>query len=257
MSESYRRIVLKFGTGILTQANGSALDLQQIKGLTDAVAELVHAGNECILVSSGAVAAGMSVLGLTERSNDLPTKQACAAIGQSKLMQQYEHHFFQHQLSVAQLLLTHQDVDSRTRYNNARNTLDRLLFARNVVPIINENDSVAVEELKFGDNDHLSAEVAMLAGADLLVLLTSADGLTTNGQPTGEVIPEVIDVDSVMGLASEGKGRLSVGGMVTKLQAVKTAVEAGIQTVIANGRKPELIQQLVAGGLVGTRFLPK
>jgi glutamate 5-kinase len=256
MAAQHLRIVLKFGSGILARADGTALDLPQFKRLTAAVAGLSKAGHECIVVSSGAVAAGLSVLGLKERSSDTPTIQACAAIGQSRLMRQYETHFHRYDLAVAQLLLTHQDIDSRIRLKNAKATLNRLIAAKNIIPIINENDSVAVEELRVGDNDRLSAEVAILAEADLLILLTSVDGLSKNG-PGGEVIPLVKNVDSVMALATDDKGRFSVGGMVTKLQAVKTAVEAGITTVIANGRKGELIEKIVKGELIGTRFVAK
>src|SRR5271155_1448442 len=183
-------------------------------------------------------------MGLPERPKDLPSIQACAAIGQSRLMRLYETSFQRHGLHVAQLLLSHQDIDSRTRYQNARNTLERLLRFGNVVPIINENDSVAVEELKFGDNDRLSAEVAILAEADMLILLTSVDGLLDK---KGRLVPVVHDVRKVESLARVEKGRFSVGGMVSKLQAVKIAVEAGVQAAIANGRTPGQIAALVNG----------
>ena len=160
-----RRIVLKFGSGTLTRPNAPGLDLKQFARLSAEMAALIQRGNECVTVTSGAVAAGMGVLSLTERPTNLATAQASAAVGQSKLMRAYETAFGRYNLNVAQLLLTHSDLDSRIRRENARNTLERLLAARNVIPIINENDSVAVEELKFGDNDRLSAEVAMLAGA--------------------------------------------------------------------------------------------
>ncbi len=251
MTRKSRRIVLKFGTGILTQPEANTLDRDQITRLSAEVAAVVHAGHECLLVSSGAVGAGLMTLGLTERPGDLAGIQACAAVGQSKLMNLYEMAFAGHQLHVAQLLLTYGDLDSRKSYVNAGNTLNRLLSEGNVVPIINENDSVAVEELRFGDNDRLSAEVAMLAGADLLILLTTADGLL-NG---GEVIREVRDIDEVMDCVEPTKGKLSVGGMASKLQAVKMAVEAGIPTVIASGRTPGLIPAILAGEPVGTRFL--
>ncbi|RYD77208.1 MAG: glutamate 5-kinase, partial [Verrucomicrobiaceae bacterium] len=190
------RIVLKFGSGILANTQGNTLDENQFSRLTTEVAALVAAGHECLVVSSGAVAAGLSALGLEARPDSLSARQACAAVGQSKLMQAYATLFEQHGLSVAQLLLTHGDLDSRTRYSNARNTLERLFDRRRVVPIINENDSVAVEELKFGDNDRLSAEVAMLAKADLLILLTSVDGLLDQN---GQLVPRVEDVDAVSG----------------------------------------------------------
>lgn len=249
-----RRIVIKLGTGLLTEPNGAALDVPQFERLCAEIAALVAAGAECLVVSSGAVGAGMMVLGLTERTGDIPTKQACAAIGQSRLMRQYETHFAAHGLAVAQLLLTHGDLDSRARYANAANTLNRLLAHRGIVPIINENDSVAIEELRFGDNDRLSAEVAILAGAGLLIILTSAEGLTRDGEGTGEPIPFVDNVDDVMHLASERRGPLSTGGMGSKLQAVKLAVEAGIPTIIANGRAAGLLGRIVAGEPVGTRF---
>ncbi len=247
-----RRLVLKFGTGILTQPEASTLDQGQIDRLSAEVAAAVGAGVECVLVSSGAVGAGLMTLGLSERPGDLAGVQACAAVGQCKLMQLYETAFMAHGLHVAQLLLTHGDLDSRTRRANVTNTLDRLLTQRGVVPIINENDSVAVEELRFGDNDRLSAEVAMLAGADLLILLTSAEGLL-NGS---EVVPEVRDIDAVLDYAQPTKGRFGTGGMVSKLQSVKTALGAGIPAVIANGRRPGAVAAILAGEAVGTYFHP-
>ena len=246
-----RRIVVKFGTGILTRPKGDSLDIRQFKRLTSDLANLVLAGNQCLIVSSGAVGAGLAAMGLKARPEDLPTIQACAAVGQSKLMRLYETMFAAHGLNVAQLLLTHGDLDSRMRLRNARNTLDRLLQRPGIIPIINENDSVAVEELRFGDNDKLSAEVAMLARADLLVILTSVDGLLDGA---GKTIPLVEDIDSVAGLAHEGKGKFSVGGMVSKLQAVKMAVDAGIPTVVGNGRRPGQLRAIAAGKPAGTRF---
>src|SRR5256714_6035690 len=230
-----KRIVLKFGSGILTHANTARLDPEQISRLTAEVAALIQRGHQCITVTSGAVAAGMGALSLAQRPRDLATCQASAAVGQSKLMRAYETDFARYKLNVAQLLLTHSDLDSRIRRANAKNTLERLLAAGNIVPIINENDSVAVEELRFGDNDRLSAEVAMLAGADLLMILTQVDGLMDQ---QGQVIRRVHDVDRVKNLATDSKARFGVGGMITKLEAVKMAVEAGIPTVIMNGRQP-------------------
>src|SRR5438046_1395135 len=216
-----KRIVLKFGSGILTSEKSARLDPKQISRLTAEVAALIRAGHECIAVTSGAVAAGMAALSLKERPLDLATAQASAAVGQSKLMRAYETAFARYKLNVAQLLLTHSDLDSRIRRANAKNTLERLLAAGNIVPIINENDSVAVEELRFGDNDRLSAEVATLAGADLLMILTGVDGLMDQA---GNVIPRVRDVDRVKNFATESKGKFSQGGMISKLEAVKMAV---------------------------------
>ena len=249
-----RRIVLKFGSGILTCPNASGLDVKQFLRISAEVASLIHAGHQCVTVTSGAVAAGISTLSLTERPTDLATAQASAAIGQSKLMRAWETAFARYYLNVAQLLLTYSDLDSYVRRANAGNTLERLLAAKNVVPIINENDSVATEELSFGDNDRLSAQVATLAGADLLIILTQVDGLLDGN---GKVIPMVRDIDKVKGLANDNKGRFSRGGMVSKLEAVRMAVDAGITTVIMNGRDPERIPAVVAGDAVGTRFLPR
>jgi glutamate 5-kinase len=251
MSDKRKRIVIKFGTGILTKSSGNALNPGQLRRLTTEVAEVVRAGHQCLLVSSGAVGAGLMLMGLSERPKDLPSIQACAAIGQSRLMRLYETLFQRHGLHVAQLLLSHQDIDSRTRYQNARNTLERLLRFQNVVPIINENDSVAVEELRFGDNDKLSAEVAVLAEADLLLILTSVRGLLDE---QNRLISKVSDVDAVLHLASEKIGAYSTGGMVTKLQAAKMAFQAGIPAVIASGFDPGVISAAVRGKPVGTYF---
>ena len=239
-----QRIVLKFGSGTLTRHHAAGLDLKQFARLSAEVAALMQRGHQCVTVTSGAVAAGTSVLDLKERPSDLATAQASAAIGQSKLMRAYETAFGRYKLNVAQLLLTHSDLDSRTRRANAGNTLERLLAAGNVVPIINENDSVATEELSFGDNDRLSAEVAMLAGADLLIILTQVDGLLDEN---GQVIPLVRDIDQVKKLANGEKGRFSRGGMISKLEAVRMAVDAGITTVIMNGRRPDRIAAVDRG----------
>jgi glutamate 5-kinase len=246
-----KRIVLKFGSGILAGPRGNALDDKQFHRLTAEVAQLVRGGCKCIIVSSGAVAAGMRVVGLKERPPDLTTGQACAAVGQSKLMQLYTSMFAKNRLNVAQLLLTHSDLDSRTRHRNAKNTLQRLLECKHVVPIINENDSVAVEELRFGDNDRLSAEVAVLAEAELLIILTSVDGLMDHA---GRRIPIIADVADAARFIRKEKGRFSVGGMVSKLDAVRLATAAGIPAVIANGRRAGVIPRIAAGERVGTRF---
>ncbi len=249
-----RRIVLKFGSGTLTRTNAPGLDLKQFARLSAEVAALMLHGHQCVTVTSGAVAAGSSVLSVAERPKDLATAQASAAIGQSKLMRAYETAFGRYKLNVAQLLLTHSDLDSYIRRANAGNTLERLLAAGNVLPIINENDSVATEELSFGDNDRLSAEVAMLAGADLLIILTQVEGLLDTN---GKLIPLVRDIERAKKLANGSKGRFGVGGMISKLEAVKMAVDAGIATIIINGRRPDLIGAVVAGERAGTRFLAR
>jgi len=247
-----KRIVLKFGSGILATPKGTNLDRRQFARLAGEVAVLVCSGHEVIIVSSGAVAAGLGALGLKERPEDLAARQACAAVGQGRLMACYTEHFAKHGLTVAQLLLTHADLDSRIAYSNIRNTVGRLL-ANRIVPIVNENDTVAVEELKFGDNDRLSADVAILAEANLLVMLTSVDGVL---DAKGRALSRVDDVDSVAKFVRKEKGRLSVGGMSTKLQAVRAAVEAGIPAVVANGRKSGQIVRAAAGKPAGTYFPP-
>ena len=254
MSKRSQRIVLKFGSGILASDQGIGLSRRQIARLAREVGALVRAGHECVIVSSGAIAAGLSTLGLNAKPRELAGKQACAAVGQSQLMHAYASAFAKQKLAVAQLLLTHNDLDSRTRHHNARNTLTHLLSRGNVVPIINENDSVAVEELNFGDNDRLSAEVAILIDAHLLIILTSVDGLQ---DAQGKIVPLVQDFSAVSGLVRSDKGHVSTGGMVTKLQAAQLAVKAGIPVNIASGRKAGLVYAIVAGKRVGTYFPAK
>jgi glutamate 5-kinase len=245
------RIVLKFGTGVLSRSAGSALDGKQIRRFSSEIAALIRAGHSCVVVSSAAIAAGVHALGLTRRPDDLPGKQACAAAGQPELMRLYATSFAKHSLKVAQLLLTHDDIDSRMRRQNARNTLDRLAEPGNVVSIINENDSVALEEIRFGDNDRLSAEVAHLVEADLLLLMTSADGLADS---EGKRIPRAANVAEVFQYVRPDKGEMSVGGMRAKLQAVDYAVRHGIPTWILDGRTPGQIGAALEGGDVGTHF---
>jgi glutamate 5-kinase len=254
MATVSKRIVLKFGSGILANARGTTLDDRQFRRLCAEIAGLVKQGHECVVVSSGAVAAGLSVLGLKDRPESLAARQACAAIGQTKLMESYAEHFATHGLHVAQLLLTYDDLDSRISYQNVRNTLAHIFKRKTVVPIINENDTVAVEELRFGDNDKLSAEVAVLVEADILILLTSVDGLLDKA---GKIVRVVDDIERVTGLVRNERGKFSVGGMESKLQAVKVAVDAGISTFIAGGRNAGRIPAIVAGKRAGTRFVAK
>ncbi len=245
-----KRIVVKLGTGILARPNGLTLDAGQFRRLTAEFAELTSLGHSVIVVSSGAITAGLGVLGLDQRPVDLPGKQAAAAAGQPLLIRTFDACLQRHGLHAAQLLLTHDDIDSRRRRANARNTLERLLAARTVIPIINENDSVAVEELNFGDNDRLSAEVALLFEADLLVILTSSDGVLDRGRR----VPLIRKIDEAFGLVLPEKGANSVGGMGAKLSAVRIAIEGGIGTVIADGRRAGQVLMAVAGADAGTRF---
>lgn len=244
-----QRIVIKFGSGILAGQKGNSLDRKQFRRLTTDVAALVKAGHECVVVSSGAVAAGLDALGLEKRPGDVASRQACAAVGQSRLMHLYQQEFAKHGLIVAQLLLTHSDLDSRIRHVNACNTLERLLENRAIVPVINENDSVAVEELKFGDNDRLSAEVALIVRADRLIMLTSVDGLLDG---SGKLVTRIDDFAGAGELVRAETGTHSVGGMVTKLQAAQIASDGGVNVVIANGRKPGVLAALARGAKIGT-----
>ena len=248
-----KRIIVKFGSGILATQRGIGLDQRQFARLAREVSLLAKAGHEVAVVSSGAVAAGLDALGLKARPDDLAARQACAAVGQGRLMACYTGHFVKHGYTVAQILLTHGDLDSRIAYANVRTTLDRLLGS-GVIPIINENDTVAVEELKFGDNDRLSAEVALLADADLLILLTSVEGLLDS---KGKLIPRVDDFEKVAKFVRDEKGRLSVGGMASKLHAVQIAVHAGIPTVIASGWTAGPMLRAAEGKPAGTYFPPQ
>lgn len=246
-----KRIVVKLGTGILAKPGGRSLDTRQFQRLCTQFAALVKEGHSVVIVSSGAVTAGVGALGLPERPSDLHGKQACASVGQPLLVREFDRNFTRHGLHAAQLLVTHDDIDSRSRRTNARNTLERLLSTKTVVPIFNENDSVAVEELNFGDNDRLSAEIALLARADLLVILTSADGVLDGKRNR---VPLIRDIDSAFGLVLPEKGANSVGGMAAKLTAVKIAVTGGVETVIADGRRDGVVTDAARGNDVGTRF---
>ena len=252
---SPQRVVIKFGSGILTRPDTAALDESQFARLTQAIAILKQQGHEVIVVTSGAVAAGLNVLGFTRRPQETSLLQACAAVGQTRLMHKYETLLGACGLHVGQLLVTHEDFLDPTRRANLENTLRSLLERQNIVPVINENDSVATEELRFGDNDALSASVAVLARASLLILLTSVDGLLPPGEHQS-IVERVTDISAVFGFARNDKGEFSVGGMASKLKAVERAVSAGIETLIANGRRAEQIPDLVAGAGIATRFAP-
>lgn len=250
-----KRVLLKFGSGILTRTDRAEMDEEQVCKLVQAIAELKRRGHEVVVVSSGAVSSGLKAMGFKERPHDMVTLQACAAVGQTTLMHTYQSYLRGHGLHVGQLLLTHADLESEERAERVKATLLRLLDCTNVIPIINENDSVAVEELRFGDNDKLSARVALLWGADLLILLTSVPGLMNLKDVSGpDIIPVVPDVDEVFHHAEESTGIFSVGGMNSKLKAVKDAVEGGIECAIASGRHPEQIADIVDGSGTCTRF---
>jgi glutamate 5-kinase len=244
--------VVKVGTGVLTRSEDGTLDGGALVRLVTALASVLDRGHRCILVSSGAVGSGVSSFRLDGYPQDIVTRQACAAVGQAKLMQSYGGLFANFNITVAQVLLTADDL--RARANHITSTLHRLLDEPRIIPIINENDSVAIEELKFGDNDELSSRVAALIGAKRLILLTSAEGLLAPGADTP--IPEVTNIDEVFSFVRDSQGRFSIGGMASKLNAVKYAVDQGIETWIANGRKPERIEEIVTGRGIGTKFIP-
>jgi glutamate 5-kinase len=251
------RMVVKLGTGVLTDAS-KQLDLAQIRQLVAQVAGQRAAGREVVLVSSGAVGAGMGVLGFEKRPTELGQLQACAAVGQSRLMATYEKLFAKFGLSVAQVLLTHDDLEHHERHLNARNTLVTLL-RHGVVPIINENDAVSFTELKFGDNDQLSALVAALLPADLLVVLTTVDGVIENfGRPEARRRPTIESIDAVVEeMAGGTTSATAVGGMTSKIQAAKVVMRAGIPLVIGPGRSKTVLQRIVAGEDEGTLFVPQ
>ena len=255
---SPRRIVVKVGSGVLSRG-GIGLHRETIQALATSLARLHAQGVEAILVSSGAILAGMEALGLTERPRELPLKQAAAAVGQSHLMRAYEEAFQPCGLRVAQILLTQEDLRHRGRYLNARNTLFTLL-GLHVLPIVNENDTVAVREIQFGDNDTLSALVAHLAEADLLVILTDTDGVFTadpHRDPSARLIPLVRPQDAISSFCAEDTGSAaSIGGMTSKVRAAHRAAVAGIPTVVASGRTPESVEAILRGEEVGTLFLP-
>jgi glutamate 5-kinase len=251
------RIVVKLGTGVLTDSRKQP-DLAQMEQLAAQIAAQRKAGKDVVVVSSGAVGAGMGVLGLAKRPNDLAELQACAAVGQSRLMAIYEKLLAQFDLRVAQVLLTHDDLQHHERHLNARNTLVTLL-AHGVVPIINENDAISFTELKFGDNDKLSALVASLLPADLLIILTTVDGVIENfGKANPRTIPTIESIDAqIESLAGGTDSATAVGGMASKVEAAKIVVRSGIPLVIASGRKKQALARVVAGEAEGTLFVPQ
>jgi glutamate 5-kinase len=252
------RIVVKLGTGVLTDARKQP-DLTQMEQLVSQIAAQRRAGKEMAIVTSGAVGAGMGALGYAKRPTHLAELQACAAVGQSRLMATYEQLFARFGLQVAQVLLTHDDLEHHDRHLNARNTLITLLGRGEVVPIINENDAVSVTELKFGDNDQLSALVASLLPADLLVILTTVEGVMEGfGGPNARVLRTVEDIsETVERMAGGTQSETAVGGMASKIQAAKIVIRSGIPLVIAPGRKKDTLANILAGKEEGTIFLPR
>ncbi len=251
------RIVVKIGTSTLTHATGH-LNIRRVAELCQVISDIKNAGNEIILVSSGAIGMGVGKLGLRQRPTDMPTKQAAASVGQCELMYTYDKLFGEYHHTVAQLLITGEDVASETRHANFSNTLNRLLEL-DALPIINENDTVATEEIVIGDNDTLAAIVAKSVNAELLVLLSDINGLYTTDprkNPNARLIPTITCLDeSIRALAGDSGSSQGTGGMITKLQAAEICMGCGCDMVIANGNEPNHLYEILEGREVGTRFL--
>ena len=257
------RITVKVGTSTLAHATGR-LNIQRMETLCKVLSDLKNAGHEIILVSSGAIGMGVGKLNLPGRPKDMPTKQAAAAVGQCELMYTYDKLFSEYNHTVAQILLTGEDVDHADRRRNFENTMSRLLEL-GALPIINENDAVATDEIgvenTIGENDTLSAIVAAAVGAELLILLSDIDGLYDSDphkNPDAKLISTVSAIDDhILALGGGSGSALGTGGMATKLHAAQIVTAAGCEMVIANGQRPELLYDIVAGKPVGTRFLAR
>ena len=250
------RIVIKIGTSTLAHGSGH-LNIRRVELLCKTISDIRNAGHELILVSSGAIGMGVGKLGLKKRPDDIPTKQAAAAVGQCELMYIYDKLFGEYHHTVSQLLITGEDIRSPERHRNFSNTLERLLEL-GALPIINENDTVATEELGIGDNDTLAAIVAESVRAGLLILLSDIDGLYTadpRADPDAVLLPEITEIsDEVRALAGVSGTNLGTGGMVTKLQAAEICLGCGCEMVIANGSDPGALYDILDGKPVGTRF---
>ena len=253
------RVVIKVGTSTLTHQNGN-INIRKIENLCKVISDLKNSGLEIIFVSSGAIAMGVGKLGLNKKPEDIPSKQACAAIGQCELMYTYDKLFQEYNHTVAQMLMTGADFENEERHTNFDNTLNRLLEF-GVLPIVNENDTIATAEIKVGDNDTLSAIVATSAKADLLILLSDIDGLYTadpHKVSDASLIPVVTEInDEIRNLAGAAGTARGTGGMVTKLHAAEICMDAGIDMMIANGSNPNVLYDIFDGKSVGTRFTGK
>ena len=253
------RIVIKIGTSTLAHSSGH-LNIRRVEQLCKILSDINNAGHETILVSSGAIGMGVGKLGLRQRPKDIPTKQAAAAIGQCELMYTYDKLFAEYHHTVAQLLITGEDVANETRHQNFSNTINRLLEL-GTLPIINENDTVATDEIVIGDNDTLAAIVAQSVKADLLVLLSDIDGLYTadpRKDSAAKLIPLVGEISNeILALAGGSGSDLGTGGMATKLQAAKICLSCGCDMIITNGERPEDLYEIMDGKSVGTLFSEK
>lgn len=253
------RVVIKIGTSTLAHQTGH-LNIKRVEEICKVISDIKNAGNQVIMISSGAIGMGVGKLGLKERPTDIPTKQAAAAVGQCELMYIYDKLFSEYNHTVAQLLITGDDVENQERYQNFSNTLNRLIEL-NVIPIINENDTVSTKEIVIGDNDTLAAIVATSVKADLLILLSDIDGLYTSDphkNKDAKLIPVVNKIDeSIIALAGGIGSSLGTGGMQTKIHAAQMCFEAGCDMVITNGSKPMDIYDIIDGKSVGTKFTEK
>ena len=250
------RIVVKIGTSTLAHPTGH-LNIRRVEALCKVMSDIKNAGHEVILVSSGAIGMGVGKLGLLQRPQDIPTKQAAAAVGQCELMYVYDKLFSEYHHTVAQLLITNDNMVNETRHQNFTNTLNRLLEL-GALPIINENDTVATEEIVIGDNDTLAAKVAETVNADLLILLSDIDGLYTadpHKDPNAVLLHKVTKIDDyIMNLAGVSSTKQGTGGMVTKLHAAEICLSCGCDMVIANGKNPDNLYAILDGKEVGTKF---
>jgi len=250
------RIVIKIGTSTLAHPTGH-LNIRLVEHLCKVISDIKNAGHQVILVSSGAIGMGVGKLGLRSRPKDIPTKQAAAAVGQCELMYTYDKLFGEYNHTVAQLLITGEDVEIHDRHENFRNTLNRLLELE-AIPILNENDTVATDEIVIGDNDTLAAIVAKSVSADILVLLSDIDGLFTadpHKDPEAKLISYIEKIDdSIRALGGGSASSQGTGGMATKLRAAEISTEAGCQMVITNGKNPDALYDILDGKSVGTTF---
>ncbi len=252
-----KRVVIKLGTSTLTHRTGR-LNIRRVEKLVKIIADIQNAGNQVILVSSGSIGLGMAKLGLLERPSDTPTKQACAAVGQCELMYLYDKQFSEYSITVAQLLLT-KYVLLEDRRKNVENALEQTI-KMGVIPIVNENDTVAIDELELevGENDSLAATVATIAKADLLIIMSDIDGLydkDPHTHPDAKLIPQVDEINEEIRLLAGGAGsKLGTGGMITKINAAEIATKNGIDMVIVNGREPENLYKIFDGVPTGTKF---
>ena len=253
------KITVKVGTSTLTHKTGR-LNIRRVEELCKVLSDVRNAGHDVVLVSSGAIGMGVGKLNMSEKPSDMPTKQAAAAVGQCELMYVYDKLFQEHNHTVAQLLITGEDLADQTRHDNFTNTLNRLIEL-GAIPIINENDTIATSEIAVGDNDTLGALVAASVNSDLFIVLTDIDGLYTSDprrDPDAKLISEVREITEEMLEGAGGKGSgLGTGGMATKLSAAKIAMEAGVDMIIVNGAAPEIIYDAVEGKAVGTRFIAR